>query len=170
MQIYAGTNPERQSVGLPGHCDRCAKESHEVAHPNLGCSDVGCTSAHREPPRRALTYVLQVPAGARRVWRSRLEGGLVVRDLSVGMGTDFYPVGYVSAGVVIPEAVDSLSDREVTFLDVNFASHPSARPVAADVPTKEPLGARCTRCMQSSGLPHLTSCRHFGLEVGDRVR
>lgn len=42
----AGSNPERQSVGLPGHCESCAAVGHIDAHPNLGCSDVGCTISH----------------------------------------------------------------------------------------------------------------------------
>lgn len=62
MSIYCGTNSKRQSVGLPGHCDRCAEVGHEVAHPNFGCSDVGCSSAHPEPatdttPVRAIATV-----------------------------------------------------------------------------------------------------------------
>ena len=43
---FAGTNSERQSVGLPGHCERCAEVGHVRAHPRLGCGDVGCTRAH----------------------------------------------------------------------------------------------------------------------------
>lgn len=43
---YAGSNSERQSVGLPGHCERCAEHGHVEAHPNYGCGDVGCSSAH----------------------------------------------------------------------------------------------------------------------------
>lgn len=46
---YTGSSSERQSVGLPGHCDRCAALGHVKAHPNLGCTDVGCYSAHDEP-------------------------------------------------------------------------------------------------------------------------
>ena len=42
----AGSNSDRQSVGLPGHCERCAEIGHVTAHPNLGCSDVGCDSPH----------------------------------------------------------------------------------------------------------------------------
>jgi hypothetical protein len=41
-----GQNTERQSVGLPGHCDRCAEVGHVAAHPDLGCADVGCTQSH----------------------------------------------------------------------------------------------------------------------------
>ena len=41
-----GSNPERQSEGLPGHCDVCAALGHEVAHPQYGCADVGCLIAH----------------------------------------------------------------------------------------------------------------------------
>lgn len=43
---YAGSNSERQSVGLPGHCERCAQVGHVKAHPDLGCGDVGCTAFH----------------------------------------------------------------------------------------------------------------------------
>ena len=43
---YAGTNSDRQGVGLPGHASDCAQVGHVRAHPNLGCGDVGCTSAH----------------------------------------------------------------------------------------------------------------------------
>ena len=46
---FAGSNTERQSVGLPGHCERCAAVGHVKAHPELGCSDVGCYSHHDEP-------------------------------------------------------------------------------------------------------------------------
>lgn len=46
---FAGSNSERQSVGLPGHCVRCAEHGHVAAHPDLGCGDVGCTSMHDEP-------------------------------------------------------------------------------------------------------------------------
>ncbi len=45
MPTFTGTNPERQSIGLPGHCDRCAEVGHVKAHPDLSCGDVGC-----EPP------------------------------------------------------------------------------------------------------------------------
>jgi hypothetical protein len=55
----AGTNSYRQSVGLPGHCERCAEVGHVRAHRTLGCGDVGCTAAHspgdpsdQAPPRR----------------------------------------------------------------------------------------------------------------------
>lgn len=43
---YCGSNTKRQSIGLPGHCERCAKVGHVKAHPRLGCADVGCTQAH----------------------------------------------------------------------------------------------------------------------------
>jgi hypothetical protein len=41
-----GSNSDRQSVGDPGHCERCAQVGHVVAHPDLGCGDVGCYAAH----------------------------------------------------------------------------------------------------------------------------
>ena len=43
---YCGSSSERQSVGNPGHCERCAEFGHVLAHPNLGCGDVGCTRDH----------------------------------------------------------------------------------------------------------------------------
>jgi hypothetical protein len=43
---YVGTNTDRQSVGLPGHCERCVREGHVAAHPALGCADVGCLDSH----------------------------------------------------------------------------------------------------------------------------
>lgn len=46
VTIYAGRSSQRQSVGLPGHCERCAKVGHERAHPKLGCADVGCDYSH----------------------------------------------------------------------------------------------------------------------------
>lgn len=47
---YTGRNAQRQSIGQPGHCDKCAEVGHIKAHPHLGCSDVGCTSSHNETP------------------------------------------------------------------------------------------------------------------------
>jgi hypothetical protein len=44
--LFAGSSSERQSVGLPGHCERCAEVGHVAAHPSLGCGDVGCEKAH----------------------------------------------------------------------------------------------------------------------------
>lgn len=43
----AGVNTDRQSIGLPGHCEECARIGHVNAHPNLGCGDVGCESPHQ---------------------------------------------------------------------------------------------------------------------------
>lgn len=43
---FAGSDSGRQSIGLPGHCERCAKVGHVKAHPRLGCADVGCEMAH----------------------------------------------------------------------------------------------------------------------------
>ena len=41
-----GSNSERQSVGDPGHCEDCCSVGHVVAHPDLGCGDVGCYRTH----------------------------------------------------------------------------------------------------------------------------
>ncbi|MFI6215677.1 hypothetical protein ACIBCD_27105 [Nocardia brasiliensis] len=32
------------------HCDDCARFGHVAAHPDLGCGDVGCVSAHGDDP------------------------------------------------------------------------------------------------------------------------
>ena len=48
--IHTGSDPERGSVGMPGHCEDCAAIGHVQAHPELGCGDVGCTAAHDEAP------------------------------------------------------------------------------------------------------------------------
>lgn len=45
-RMRIGSNSARQSVGEPGHCNRCAKFGHVKAHPNLGCGDVGCDVGH----------------------------------------------------------------------------------------------------------------------------
>jgi len=41
-----GSNVERQQVGDPGHCEDCCSVGHVVAHPDLGCGDVGCYRTH----------------------------------------------------------------------------------------------------------------------------
>lgn len=46
---FCGSNPERQLVGDSGHCEDCVSVGHIVAHPELGCGDVGCTRDHPEP-------------------------------------------------------------------------------------------------------------------------
>lgn len=42
----AGSNAERASVGLPGHCWVCAVVGHHIAHPEYGCGDVHCNVNH----------------------------------------------------------------------------------------------------------------------------
>lgn len=46
--IQPGSDHERQSNGLPGHCENCTDRGHVATHPELGCSDVGCTSSHED--------------------------------------------------------------------------------------------------------------------------
>jgi len=73
---YAGSNTERQRVGLPGHCKRCAAVGHVAAHPNFGCGDVGCDRAHPEPnPATAVVNVLARFADYLRLRLDRAEGG-----------------------------------------------------------------------------------------------
>ena len=43
---FAGASKQRAEVGLPGHCERCAKDGHVKAHPGLGCGDVRCDKEH----------------------------------------------------------------------------------------------------------------------------
>lgn len=43
---YAGSCKERAEIGKPGHCEPCAERGHVLAHPDLGCADVGCYQAH----------------------------------------------------------------------------------------------------------------------------
>lgn len=43
---HSGRDSERQSIGLPGHCEPCAIVGHVVAHPDYGCGDVGCNVNH----------------------------------------------------------------------------------------------------------------------------
>lgn len=57
---YAGSNSERQSTGLPGHCENCAEFGHVAAHRDLGCGDVGCHRSHGpedEPSTRPLLFI-----------------------------------------------------------------------------------------------------------------
>jgi hypothetical protein len=66
----AGSDAARQSVGLPGHCEDCAALGHVIAHPELGCADVGCDIDHglpepgnSAPGTAARCPGSQVPAG-----------------------------------------------------------------------------------------------------------
>jgi hypothetical protein len=73
---YAGSNPDRASTGLPGHCERCAEVGHVRAHPEYGCGDVGCTLTHEESAPAGHPY----PAGTRvhhisQEWARTLSGG-----------------------------------------------------------------------------------------------
>lgn len=45
---HIGSNPARQAVGDPGHCEDCVSVGHVTAHPELGCGDVGCTHTHED--------------------------------------------------------------------------------------------------------------------------
>lgn len=54
---FPGSDPDRQSVGVPGHCEDCARYGHVRAHPDLGCADVGCVSAHGPDEEREVSGV-----------------------------------------------------------------------------------------------------------------
>lgn len=56
----AGSNSERQSVGDPGHCEDCCSVGHVVAHPDLGCGDVGCDVSHEADLPQTLESLLAV--------------------------------------------------------------------------------------------------------------
>jgi hypothetical protein len=43
---FAGSDPARAGVGLPGHCEPCAVVGHVAAHPDYGCGDVHCRADH----------------------------------------------------------------------------------------------------------------------------
>jgi hypothetical protein len=78
---FAGSNSERQSIGLPGHCERCAELGHVKAHPSLGCGDVGCERAHGDAQEAAA----RVPAPAAGLvadgnWRALRER--LIRDVA----------------------------------------------------------------------------------------
>lgn len=45
---YTGSDKARQEIGDPGHCERCVEVGHVLAHPDLGCGDVGCARGHEE--------------------------------------------------------------------------------------------------------------------------
>lgn len=51
--IRPGSDQQRQSNGLPGHCEDCTDRGHVAVHPELGCSDVGCTSSHEDADEAA---------------------------------------------------------------------------------------------------------------------
>lgn len=88
--IYAGSNPERQAVGYPGHCARCCEVGHVKAHPDRGCGDVGCYAYHDEDPAPEDLYFarsdLHLFAGVTRQRIQQLtgEGKLPEPDALVG--------------------------------------------------------------------------------------
>lgn len=72
---YAGMNPQRAGVGLPGHCAYCAIVGHIVAHPDYGCSDVHCDTRH---PEEAAPSQYQAPTLRRLPQRMRIHKGRVM--------------------------------------------------------------------------------------------
>lgn len=62
---YEGSSKARQEVGDPGHCEKCVSIGHVLAHPNLGCGDVGCNRHHHEPQDAAAQTSAVAPACSR---------------------------------------------------------------------------------------------------------
>jgi len=115
----AGSDSERQSVGLPGHCEDCAEHGHVKAHPDLGCGDVGCTAAHGEQEEALFDVRL---TGHYREWlASQNEAGLrIAREVTRRRGLlphaprrDIDPDYWHDNGVIwgLLLALSYLSDR-----------------------------------------------------------
>lgn len=101
----AGSNKERQEVGDPGHCERCAEVGHVRAHRSLGCGDVGCTSAHApgdpadQPPitlspaqEAALLAFSRQPESKQEWVRPNTRRWLLRQELIMSVGNPFDPV------------------------------------------------------------------------------
>ncbi|MEU4513123.1 hypothetical protein AB0G05_26815 [Nonomuraea wenchangensis] len=77
---YAGSDPDRQQEGDPGHCNDCVARGHVAAHPNLGCSDVGCDEAHPDDTGTVkLKFDLSTGLHGAKVW-DIYDTGLSVAD------------------------------------------------------------------------------------------
>lgn len=90
---FPGTNPDRQSVGKPGHCENCAEHGHVKAHPNLGCGDVGCYSAHGPDEEAAATkaaaptvFTVQATVEDQIEARTESEARQILRDRLASTG------------------------------------------------------------------------------------
>lgn len=89
--MFAGSNPARQSVGLPGHCEDCAQVGHVKAHPELGCTDVGCYSHHDEPSEPV------TPADLVREMRGRADKGVPATPTTLAYWADVFEAAEVTA-------------------------------------------------------------------------
>lgn len=92
--VHTGSDPERGSVGLPGHCEDCAAVGHVAAHPDLGCGDVGCTAAHDEDPAPSPAKAGLVP-GARKA---------AVATVAAILGVSGADAGNLLDGIGSPDA------------------------------------------------------------------
>lgn len=90
----AGSNSERQSVGDLGHCEDCCSVGHVVAHPDLGCGDVGCDVSHEYDLPQTLESLMAVAGEMLRTYTASpidpAEYEALERELetSRGMNTD----------------------------------------------------------------------------------
>ncbi len=97
-----GSNTARQEVGDPGHCEDCCSVGHVVAHPDLGCGDVGCYRSHgAELPSAATQTAEQAQPEEFRRFRLNRDS-----DVSGVSGT-----GRVADGVVWPDGSASIRWR-----------------------------------------------------------
>jgi len=82
---FAGSDPDRQSAGDPGHCELCAVYGYAAVHPELCCSHVGCCQPHgdSEPADEAGRQAL-ARDGQLRALRAALG------DALAGTGLPFY--------------------------------------------------------------------------------
>lgn len=97
-----GSNTERQEVGDPGHCEDCCSVGHVVAHPELGCGDVGCYRAHGEPGSDQTPRVPEL-------WWSAREKALWEKDNDGYFCPDYYPI---KSGKELPADAVKLGDVE----------------------------------------------------------
>lgn len=95
MTQFAGSNKERQEVGDPGHCERCAEVGHVKAHPSLGCGDVGCYSYHDESPDTYEEKVVNPDNRAMRAASGRIDDSRPLVQFLYLLQRDHLPTGVV---------------------------------------------------------------------------
>lgn len=105
---YCGSDADRQSVGDPGHCEDCASVGHIVAHPDLGCGDVGCYSSHDvpPPPGERATPSAELPSAPRpgRDIDRRISAAIEAANIEVRLGA--------SADLINGVRPNSMADAE----------------------------------------------------------